>query len=456
MADPQKEAAAVWVDIERLKPWADNPRRNDPAVARVAESIKRFGFGAPVVARLADSQVIAGHTRLKAAVKLGLPKVPVRFLDLDPVDARLLSLADNKIGELADWDDEALARILRELRDQDVDLTVGVGFSDAELRALLEEPVPPGGAGSGAELDDAPAATEALLAKWGVASDQLWVVDGARGAHRILCGDCRRAADVARLLDGRKANVAFTSPPYASQREYDEASDFRPVPADAYVDWFDLVQAQVREHLTDDGSWFVNIRAHCEGGERHLYVYDLVVAHARQWGWRFIDDLCWVRAGVPGSWPNRFKNGWEPVFHFATQAQIKFRPDAVSHPSEHAFDYSPANGKSASGSGLLGKEHASGFREGLARPSNVVEVGSGGTKVSGAHPAEFPVGLPEFFIKAFSDDGDAVYEPFAGSGTTILAAEAAGRVGYGIEISPKYVAVILERLASRGLKPKRA
>jgi len=97
--DPQSpETAAVWVPVEQLKPWAQNPRKNDAAVATVVESIRRFGFGAPLLARKADGELIAGHTRLKAALKLGLPKVPVRYLDLDPTDAHLLALADNKTG----------------------------------------------------------------------------------------------------------------------------------------------------------------------------------------------------------------------------------------------------------------------------------------------------------------------------------------------------------------------
>ena len=97
----QPEAAAVWVPIAELHPWGQNPRLNEPAVAKVADSIKRFGFGAPLLAR-PNGELIAGHTRLKAAISLGLDRVPVRFLDLDPADARLMALADNKLAEIAE------------------------------------------------------------------------------------------------------------------------------------------------------------------------------------------------------------------------------------------------------------------------------------------------------------------------------------------------------------------
>jgi len=108
---PRKKAPAEWVKIDDLKPWDDNPRNNQHAIEKVAQSIKRFGFGAPIIARKEDGEVIAGHTRLEAAKLLNLKEIPVRFLDLDPVDAHLLALADNKLGEVAEWDDLKLKDI---------------------------------------------------------------------------------------------------------------------------------------------------------------------------------------------------------------------------------------------------------------------------------------------------------------------------------------------------------
>ena len=118
--------------------------------------------------------------------------------------------------------------------------------------------------------------------------------------------------------------------------------------------------AGIEAVLAPDGSYFLNIKAHADEGERNLYVMDLVLAHRRQWGWRFVDEFCWRKTdnGVPGGWGNRFKNAWEPVFHFCRQQQIKFRPQAVGHESEDCFDYSPDNPKSTSGSGLLGTGRA--------------------------------------------------------------------------------------------------
>jgi len=133
----QNEPAAQWIAIDKLMPWAENPRINDHAVDDVAKSIQRFGFASPIIARTENNEVIAGHTRLKAAIKLGLDKVPVRFMDLDPADARMLALADNRVAELADWDDDALATILRELDADGLDLD-GLGWSDDDLADLLK------------------------------------------------------------------------------------------------------------------------------------------------------------------------------------------------------------------------------------------------------------------------------------------------------------------------------
>jgi ParB/RepB/Spo0J family partition protein len=111
------ESAAVWVSIDELRPWDKNPRKNEKAIPKVVESMKRFGFAAPIIARL-DGEIIAGHTRYQAAKQLGLDRVPVRYMDLDPADARLLALADNKLNEIAEWDENALNEILRELNDE--------------------------------------------------------------------------------------------------------------------------------------------------------------------------------------------------------------------------------------------------------------------------------------------------------------------------------------------------
>ena len=179
---------------------------------------------------------------------------------------------------------------------------------------------------------------------------------------------------------------------------------------------------------------------------------DLVYAHRRLWGWRFVDEFCWRKTdnGVPGGWKNRFKNAWEPVFHFCRQQDIKFHPLAVGHPSEDCFEYSPNNPKSTSGSGLLGTgargsaaaklgaADEDGRYRGVARPSNVIEAKTESNQ--GSHSAPFPRTLVEFFVKAFTDAGDVVVDPFMGSGTSMAAAHILHRFGYGARF-PRHIAM---------------
>lgn len=437
--------------VDRLVPYERNARTHSASqVAQIAASIVEFGFNAPI---LVDSNagIIAGHGRLMAARKLGLSEVPVIVLDhLSETQKRAYIIADNKLTELGGWDAEALSLELKELQDAEFDLDL-LGFSDREIDALV------GGAPFDATVEDGgedevPEAPAEPVTRPG----DVWVI----GRHRLICGDCRDTATVARLLDGTKAHLVITSPPYATQREYDPASGFKPVAPEDYVEWYREVADNVQTILAADGSYFLNIKEHAADGERHLYVRDLVITHKRKWGWRFVDEFCWRKTdnGVPGGWGNRFKNAWEPVFHFCLQPEIKFRPKAVGHVSEDCFDYSPNNPKSTSGSGLLGTgargsaaaqpgaDDEDGRFTGIARPSNVIEVKS--ESGQGSHSAPFPRALVEFFLKAFSDPGDIIFDPFLGSGTTMAAAHVLGRVGFGIEISPAYCDVIVRRMAS--------
>lgn len=173
---PKAETAAQWVPISTLIPWEDNPRHNDEAVERVADSIRRFGFASPIIARTEDHMVIAGHTRLKAAGVLGLDKVPVRYMDLDPADARMLALADNKTAELAAWDEVKLSDILGAMSDTDLEVLLATGWEQTEVDALLGNWTDPF-AGEHGDKDSADAIHDAGVAKITI---EVPVSDGTR------------------------------------------------------------------------------------------------------------------------------------------------------------------------------------------------------------------------------------------------------------------------------------
>ena len=293
----------IW-PTERLVPYGKNARTHSPAqVSQIAASIVEFGFLNPILVDSSDG-IVAGHGRLLAARQLGLAELPVVILDhLTAAQRRAYIIADNKLALNAGWDEKLLAAELGDLALAGVDLAL-IGFTAAELDVLLpgvDEPVEE----ASEEIPEPPATPVTQ-------PGDIWQI----GPHRLICGDCRDANTLRALFGSARANVAITSPPYAVQREYDPSSGFKPVPPEQYVEWFRPVAAGIASILAPDGSYFLNIKSHASDGERNLYVVDLLIAHKRQWGWRFIDEFCWRKTddGVPGGWGNRFKNAWEPVY----------------------------------------------------------------------------------------------------------------------------------------------
>lgn len=418
-------------EIADLWELPGNPHDGDDRA--VADSLARFGQVKPIAVS-ADGCVIAGNTTFRAARDiLGWSRIAGVEMTQAEAEQKAYALADNRTAQLGRDDPERMVAFFGEVEDWS-----GIGWDEdarAEIAALIAEPVvtptPEVEPGDEAPLEPP---SDPITSRGDV-----WTL----GSHRVLCGSSRNPDHVEALLDGATVNLAVTSPPYADRRDYDETSGFEPIRPDDYVEWFAPVAANVADHLADDGSWLVNIRAGADDGQRLLYVYDLVVAHVRQWGWMFVDDFCWVdtKNGVPGGWPNRFKDAWEPVFHFARRPQIKFRPLANGTPSSAVFDYSADTATTLTGSGLLGVK-ATAERDGIARPSNVLHIAAAS---SGGHSAAFPVGLPAWFVRAFTDEGDTVYDPFMGSGSTLLAAHQSDRIGYGMEISAGYCDLIARR-----------
>ena len=196
------DTVGEWAPIDSITAWDKNPRNNDHAVQQIADSITRFGWGNPILVRRADRMVIAGHTRLKAARLLGMDKVPVRLMDLDPAQAAALALADNKLGELADWDDAGLREVLAELEADGLDLE-GLGWSDEELSSLLAEPEPaPEPAEHTSDDDQTPAEAPAITQPGDVVTI---------GRHTLHCLDC---IELLRSLPDNSIDAIVTDPPY--------------------------------------------------------------------------------------------------------------------------------------------------------------------------------------------------------------------------------------------------
>jgi DNA modification methylase len=206
MAKKKKESIGEYVDIDSLVEWEHNPRINTEAVSKVARSIERFGFASPIIAREEDSMVIAGHTRIAAARSLGLQTVPVRYMKLSRTEAELLAIADNKLGEISDWNEDMLKDILSALPETDLD---DIGFSQDELDSLLENidtELPP--ESDNAVYDDYEDADNLDLERVKIAEEGgIYAV----GDQYVLCGDC---VEILRSFPDNSISAIVTDPPY--------------------------------------------------------------------------------------------------------------------------------------------------------------------------------------------------------------------------------------------------
>lgn len=402
-----------------------HPRKQKEAMLGVLNDV---GWADAVLAREVDGvlELIDGH--LRADIANG-EQLPVLVLDVNDAEAAEILATHDPIAAMAGQDDEKLDAVLRQFNTGDEALQGML----SNLAGIKPDPV---------TEDEAPEPPADPITK----SGDLWLL----GEHQVLCGDSTKADDVERLMGKGKINLAFISPPYASQRKYDESSGFKPINPDGYVEWFADIQQLVHRFLAADGSWVINITEAADEGFKQTYVKRLVLAHVDQWNWRWIEEYCWPRPALPLN-PNssrRFKNGWESVYHFAKVREYKFLPDIVRHKSDGVFSYADqkAAGKMIGGTaqgvggGIMSPVNTG---DGLAYPSNVL-ANMGGAKIVG-HSAAFPVGLPTFFLQCLSETGDRAYDPFLGSGTTLIAAEQLSRKCYGMEISPAYCDVIVER-----------
>ena len=438
---PATYVATRDIPLDQLTKFPGNARRG--SVDQIRASIRRTGqYRSLVVRQHGDSLTILAGNHTRDALKAeGHTTARCEVITCDDDEARRINLADNRIAELGTYDEDALAELLSYL-DGDYD---GTGYTQEDVDALIAPPpevLPPA-----EDPDQTPEPPANPICQPG----DVWLL----GPHRIICGDCRDYETVAKLVGDTRINVAFTSPPYASQRKYDESSGFKPIHPDEYVDWFEKVQANIRAVLADDGSWFVNIKEHSEDGVRHLYVKDLTIAHVRRWGWRFVDELIWVHNGLPGTWDNRHKNQFEPIFHFSANRRIKFNPLANGIESADAFNYTGDLAPASTGNPISWSGSDVERKQGLALPGNVLRLGKSHEAVR--HEAMFPVALPAWFLRAYSDSGDTVLDPFMGAGSTLIAAHQENRVAYGIEISPTYCDVICRRYQEHtGTKPVHA
>jgi DNA modification methylase len=385
------------VPISQLFCSPTNPRRNDAAIPHVAASLRRFGWQQPIVARR-SGEVIAGNTRLKAAQELGMTEVPVWWFDGDDLAAVAFSIADNRTHEFAEWNDAELAKLLAQLKKEDS--LDGVGYSDEDLDALVQQLRDQEQADKDLDDDGADEPPKVAIAKTG----DLWVL----GDHRLLCGDSTSLKDVLRVMDGEKAALVATDPPYLVDYTGER-------PNDSGKDWTD----SYREIDIQDADGFF----------RAVFINVLeVLGHKAA-------IYCWHAHKRCGD----IQRIWRDLGILDHQQIIWVKPTSVFGRVYYHFRHEPC---------MMGwKQGDKPEHDGVHEHDSVWEVDWDGKArvVGNEHPTEKPVELFTRPMKKHTHVGDLVFEPFSGSGSQLIAAERTGRRCRAIEISPPFVDVAIRR-----------
>ncbi len=269
--------------------------------------------------------------------------------------------------------------------------------------------------------------------------------------NKIVCGD---SLEVMRKIPSESIDLMVTSPPYADQRK----KTYGGVHPDKYVEWILPITAELKRVLKSDGSFILNIKEKVVDGERHTYVLELILALKKQ-GWLWTDEYIWhKRNTTPGKWSNRFRDSWERCLHFTKQRKFKMFQDEVMVPMgdwaekrlQNLSENDSKRFNSQSGSGF-GKDISKWVGRNMAYPTNVLHLASECSNRN--HSAAFPESLPTWFVKLFSEVGDVVLDPFAGSGTTCVVAKNLDRHYVGIELKEDHCKIANERIEKAKSQP---
>ena len=397
----------VLVPTERLTPASRAARRRDQAQSeQIRNSVKRLGICRPILIN-GDFTIVEGHGIWEAAKELGIVEVPCIVIDhLDTSGQRVLSLALNRIGETGEWDTDALQAEFEDLMALGEDVVLA-GFETAEIDALLLDCDAEAGGG---EAEVMPALGSVAVSR----ADDLWLL----GDHRLLQGDARDPAGYARILDqGELARLVLTDPPY-------NVPNFGHVTSDGRHREFAMANGEMsaEEYGAFNRDWMSTTALHLvDGGLISPFIdwrsIELMLACGRQLGLALINLVVWAKSnGGQGSlWRSQhellpfFKKGDAPhVNNIELGRHGRWRSNVWTYP----------------GASSLGSD----ARDGLAH-----------------HPTVKPRALLEDALLDVTDRGDIVLEPFAGSGSTLMAADTVGQICRAIEIDALYCDLTIQR-----------
>lgn len=420
--------------IDTLTPDPTNARRHgDRNMDAVRASLLEFGWRGLVVARKRDRVVVAGNARIAAARSMGWKHAPVLFVNDDVARSMAYAIADNRTAELAEWDPEQLLANLRELEGED-DLLQAVGFSADEINEM---------AGIGAEAarhaDEVPPMPTKAVAKAG----EVWIL----GQHRLRCGDSTDLAQVQALMEGERAHLCATDPPYCIEYTGER-------PNNSGKDWRgDYREIDIKDPVAFFRSTFTNVLA-VLAPRAAIYCWHAakkapeIVAVWRELGILDHQQIVWVKpTPVFGRSFWHFRH--EPCLMGWRQGDKPNNPTAHDHDSvwECDFKAEAASETSSKPKRRRAKDAQRGDPQEREKHDSVWRADwEGKARVIGnKHPTQKPVELFARPMRAHTNAGDVVFEPFSGSGSQLIAAEMTGRRCRAMELSPAFVDVAVRR-----------
>ena len=382
----------IELSIDEIIPYENNPRKNDNAVDKVAESIKEFGFKVPIIIDK-DNIIIAGHTRYKAAKKLDIKKVPVIITeDLTEEQVKAFRIMDNKSSEFATWDYEALLVEMESLKLEDYNLEL-TGFDFNEIEGIMDKYNPKDiEEDSDFNIEEQLESIEKKKSKKG----DIWLL----GKHRLLCGDSTVKDEVEKLMNGQKANMVFTDPPYnvayegstedklTIQNDDMSSEEFYNFLSKVFNNYFEIME---------EGAPIYVCHADSEG-ENFRRAY-------REAGLKLAECIIWVKnAFVMGRQDYHWRH--EPILYGWKEGKAHYFVDDRTQDTVWEIPKPQRNGE---------------------------------------HPTMKPLALCARGIKNSSKPKDLVVDLFGGSGSTLMAAAEVDRICYTMELDEKYTDVILLR-----------
>jgi DNA modification methylase len=428
------------VGVDKIFPYKKNPRRNEDAVEKVAASIRDFGFKQPIVVDK-ENVIIVGHTRLLAALRLGIKEVPILVAgDLSPLQVRAYRLADNRVHEEANWDEELLALELGDLSKLGFNLGA-TGFDVDEINRLLD--IDQGGLLAGSDEDAVPATPS----KPTTVTGDLYSL----GKHRLICGDSTDPFIIEKLFTGSRADACFTDPPYnvnyeggAGKIKNDDMDDdkFRSFLLRAYAVMFRVLKDGAAVYVCHADTEGLNFRsAFIEAGFKLsgclVWVKDSLVLGRSDYQWQHEPILYGWKPTASHKWYGDRKSTTVAEFMLEQPITLVEKDCYRLRLGDQWF--------------VIRGEHLT--VEEL--DTTVVRVAR--PKKNEDHPTMKPVALIDKMLRNSTKNKDLVFDPFGGSGSTLISCEKLGRTAYLCEIELKFCDVIVARWEqATGKKAKRS